>query len=52
MTNFTEIEAKPITAADKQIFNATGNGNMYIDIPNGSKTSRILLRDVLYSSNI
>ena len=52
MTNFTEIEAKPITAADKQIFNATGNGNMYIDIPNGSKTSQILLCDVLYSSNI
>ena len=52
LTNFTEIEARPITAADKRTFNVTGKGDMYIDVPNGSETSRILLRDVLYSPNM
>jgi hypothetical protein len=39
-TNFTEIEARPITAADKQCFNAIGKGD---------GTSQIRLCDVLYA---
>ena len=52
LINFTDIEAKPITAADKRTFNAIGKGDMYIDVPNGSETSRVLLRDVLHSPNM
>jgi hypothetical protein len=47
--NFTEIEAQPITAADKRSFDAIGKGNMYIDAPKGNGTPQILLRDVLYA---
>ena len=47
--NFTEIEARPITAADKRRFDAIGKGDMYIDVPKEDGTSRILLRDVLYA---
>ena len=39
-------------AADKRTFNVIGKGDMYIDMPNGSETSRILLHDVLYSPNM
>jgi hypothetical protein len=52
LINFTDIEAKPITAADKRTFNAIGKGDMYIDIPNGSETFQVLLCDVLYSPNM
>jgi hypothetical protein len=47
--NFTEIEARPITAADKRSFDAIGKGDMYIDVPKGDGSSQILLRDVLYA---
>jgi hypothetical protein len=47
--NFVEIEPKPIRAADKRNFYATGKGNMYLKPPNGESHSTILLRDVLYS---
>ena len=52
LSKFVEIEAKPITAADKRTFNATGRGNMYVDVPNGKGTSKVLLRDVLYSPSM
>lgn len=48
-TNFKTIPPKPITAADKRSFNAIGKGDMYINVPNGPTTSRVLLRDVLYA---
>ncbi|KAJ7277623.1 hypothetical protein C8J57DRAFT_978921, partial [Mycena rebaudengoi] len=42
--NFVEIEPKPITAADKCLFNATGMGDMYVTVPNcDNPASRILL---------
>ena len=47
--NFKSIPLKPITAADKRSFNATRMGDMYINVPNGETTSRVLLRDVLYA---
>ena len=46
--NFVEIKPKPITAADKHTFDATRKGDMYVEVPNGSNYSKILLRDVLY----
>jgi len=47
--NFVQIEPNPITAADKRTFYATGKGDMYLEVPNGETSSKILLRDVLYS---
>ena len=37
--NFTEIEARPITAADKRSFDAIGKGDIYINAPKGNETS-------------
>jgi hypothetical protein len=47
--NFTEIQPKSIMAADKRQFFANGKGDMYLEVPNGTGHSRVLLRDVLYS---
>jgi hypothetical protein len=45
--NFAKIEPVPITAADKQTFQATGKGDMYIHIPNrDNPKSHILLKQV------
>ena len=44
LTNFTSIQSKPITAADKRIFLATGKGDMRIELPNGSGTTKILVK--------
>ena len=47
--NFTKINLKPITAADKRLFSAVGKGDMWVYLPNGKeKTSQVLLKDVLY----
>ena len=51
--NFTEIEPKPITTADKRTFSATGKGDMYIHVPNDDlPPSKILLKDVLYAPSM
>ncbi len=50
--NFVDITPKPIVAADKRSFNATGQGDMYVDVPMGEGTSRVLLRDVLYAPSM
>ncbi|KAF8160500.1 hypothetical protein BJ912DRAFT_809806, partial [Pholiota molesta] len=51
-TNFIEIDPKPITAADKRSFQATGMGDVLIEIPNGETISKVLLRDVLYAPSM
>jgi len=48
-TNFKSIVPKAITAADKHTFEAIGKGDLTILIPNGTSTTHILLRDVLYA---
>ncbi|PPQ88056.1 hypothetical protein CVT25_013688 [Psilocybe cyanescens] len=52
LLNFTNIASQPITAADKRVFHATGKGDLCIKIPNGTTTTTILLRDVLYAPNM
>ena len=39
---------KAIAAADKHYFQATGKGNLHIEIPNVKTMSSILLTDILY----
>jgi len=48
-TNFKSIVPKAITAVDKHTFEAIRKGDLTILIPNGTSTTRILLRDVLYA---
>jgi hypothetical protein len=47
---FVKIDPKPITAADRRSFSAVGKGDIWVNLPNGKeKTSRVLLKDVLYA---
>ncbi|THG92498.1 hypothetical protein EW026_g8418 [Hermanssonia centrifuga] len=50
--NFQSITPKPIGAADNRTFKAIGKGDMYVDVPNGETTSRVLLTDVLYAPDM
>jgi transposase InsO family protein len=50
--NFVSIQKKVLTAADGGTFEATGKGDIYITLPKGKTTTRILLKDVLYSPKI
>ncbi|KAF9470184.1 hypothetical protein BDN70DRAFT_761711, partial [Pholiota conissans] len=34
--NFVDIKDQSITAANKRTFNATSQGDMYIEVPNGN----------------
>ena len=49
---FETIPPKPISAADKHMFQAIGQGNIYIDVPNSETTTRVLLKDVLYAPSM
>jgi hypothetical protein len=40
---YQSIEARPITAANKNVFHAIGIRDLMIKVPNGAKSSRILL---------
>ena len=51
--DIVDIRPVPITAADKQIFQATAKGKMLVHIPNGDKgTSKVYLLDALYSASM
>ena len=50
--NFVAITPKPIMAADKHTFDATGRGDLYFEIPNGNTKARILLKNVLYAPSM
>ncbi|CDO78280.1 hypothetical protein BN946_scf184674.g2 [Trametes cinnabarina] len=47
--NYVEISPRSIQAADDHVFKAVGKGDMYVDLPNGTGSTRVLLRDVLYA---
>ena len=49
---YTTIPPKPFTAANRQVFNATGVGEMVVDIPNGYDVSCLHLTEVLYSKEV
>ena len=50
--SFTEILPMSFSAANKQKFNASGMGEMVIDIPNGVEISQLRLTEVLYSPEV
>ena len=47
-TTYRPINARPITAANNQVFHAVGMGDLEIRVPNGAESSKILLHDVLH----
>ena len=51
-SNFKEIEPKLVKAGDKVIFMATGIGSMVVSIPNGSTSTNVTLKDVLYCPDL
>ena len=50
--NFTEIPPKAFNAANKQKFEAVGQGEMLIELPNGVDSSKLQLTEVLYSPEV
>ena len=52
LTNFTTILPKPISAANKHLFNAMGQGNLKLEVPNGKSVTNIMLKEVLYTPDI
>ena len=51
--DIVEIDPLPITAADKQIFQATTKGKMLIVLPNGdNKPTHIYLTNALYAPSM
>jgi len=48
----TDIPPKPFKAANQQSFNATGVGEMIIEVPNGADASQLRLTEVLFSPEV
>ena len=49
LRNFKHIPDRPISAANQELFSATGIGEMTVRIPNGQDYTDVTLRDVLYA---
>ena len=49
---YRPINPRPITAADKRVFYAIGSGDLQIQVPNGTSTTPIVLRDALHAPDI
>jgi hypothetical protein len=49
---YRSINARPITAANNQTFNAIGMGDLQIDVPNGATSSRVILKDTLHAPDL
>ena len=50
--NYTPTEPKPIRAADKRTFNAIGKGDLRVDVPNRTRSSTIVLKNVLHCPSV
>jgi Pol polyprotein len=46
------IPAYPITTANNKVFHAIGMGDLEVKLPNGDKSSRVLLKDVLHAPDM
>jgi len=46
---YHKIPARPITAANNRVFYAVGVGDLQIQVPNGTSSSKVLLRDTLHA---
>jgi hypothetical protein len=51
-TDLKFIPPKPISAANNQTFDAIGEGNIQVEIPNGENFTLVTLCNVLYAPNV
>ena len=51
-SNYRELEGRNITTADGHTLKAAGIGDVQIDLPNGSKRTRAILKDVIYTPDM
>ena len=51
-SKFHEIPDRIINTSDGHTFKAIGKGDVHLDLPNGSGSKRVLLRDVIYTPEI
>jgi hypothetical protein len=51
-TSYHNIPPRPFTATNQQSFDATGTGDMVIEVPDSVDTSKLALTEVLYSPEI
>lgn len=52
LKNYSEITSKIMNTANKQSFHAIGKGDIMIEVPNSTKTSKLKLTKVLYSLEV
>jgi len=50
--NYQPIEGRDITTADGRTLKAVGMGNVRIELPNGSKRTKSMLKDVIYAPDM
>ena len=51
LINFQPIQPQGILAADKKHFEAIGKGDMFVQVPNGNKSKKIYVKNMLYTPN-
>ena len=51
-TNYREIKARRVVTANEGTFHAIGIGDLKIDVYNGAKSTRVLLKNTLYSPEL
>jgi len=52
LIDFVQTPPKSFRAANKQSFSATGIGKLIVDLPNSTRSSKLELDDVQYSSQV
>jgi len=52
LTNFQPIQPWGILAADKKHFEVIGKGDMFVQVPNGDKSKKMYVKDILYAPNL
>jgi len=52
LTNFQPIQPQGIFTVDKKYFEAIGKEDMLVQVPNGDKSKKIHVKDVLYAPNL
>src|SRR5712672_2179891 len=45
---YESIAPRPIMSSNSQVFHAIGQGDIYVDVPNGATYSKVLLRNALH----
>ena len=51
-SNLRSIPPRPIIVANNHVFYATGMGDLRVDVPNGSLSTHITLKDALYTPDM